>query len=166
MRRFGPRLCTSVGLIAFAGALVLMAGADEHTSYFPRLFVAFTLLGVGAGMSFMPLLTIALAAVPSEDAGLASGMVNVSMQLSAAVGLAVLGSISSARTSALLAQGVAQNAALIDGFHVAFVVAAACVGVGLIAAQVCLPSPAAVRSADEHVAAVLDAESWEVDPAA
>jgi len=88
----------------------------------------------------------------------------------AAVVLLIIGLIAAgarrARTSALLAQGVAQNAALIDGFHVAFVVAAACVGVGLLAAQVCLPSPAAVRSADEHVAEVLAAESWQVEPAA
>jgi MFS family permease len=165
MQRFGPRQCTSFGLVAFAAALVLMAGADEHTTYFPRLFIAFALLGLGAGTSFMPLLTIALAEVPSEDAGLASGIVNVSMQLSAAVGLAVLGSISSARTSQLLEQGVSLNAALVDGFHVAFILASACVGAGLIGAQIWLRSPVTRVRGEARVEAMA-AESWQVDHAA
>src|SRR5262249_32613981 len=111
--RFGARRCTSFGLIAMIASLALMAGADGHSAYFPRLFVAFSLLRLGAGLSFMPLLTIALAEVPPEGAGLASGIVNVSMQLSAALGLAVLGSLSSQRTALLMAQGVAPNEALI-----------------------------------------------------
>ena len=165
MQRFGPQRCTSLGLIAFVTALVLMAGADEHTTYFPRLFIAFTLLGIGAGTSFMPLLTIALAEVPSQDAGLASGIVNVSMQLSAAVGLAVLGSISSGRTSQLLADGVGVSTALVDGFHVAFIVAGVCVGMGLLAAQVWLRSPATARREKNDNVVSVDAD-WEVDPAA
>ncbi len=56
-------------------------------------------------------------------------MVNVSMQLSGALGLAVLGSLSSDRTAALLAQGVALNPSLISGFHLSFTVAAVCVGI-------------------------------------
>src|SRR5919198_681399 len=140
MQRFGPKQLTSLGLLAIVAALALLTGADEQSGYFPRLFVAFVVLGLGAGTSFMPLLTIALADVPSQDAGLASGIVNVSMQLSAALGLAVLGSISSDRTAALLSQGGRLDASLLDGFHLAFAVAGVCVGVGLLAAQV-LPRP-------------------------
>jgi hypothetical protein len=80
--------------------------------------------------------------VPAEDAGLASGMVNVSMQLSGALGLAVLGSLSSDRTAALMTQGVALNPSLIGGFHLSFTVAAVCVGIGLLVAQLWLrPTP-------------------------
>src|ERR671935_633272 len=138
MQRFGPKQLTSFGLLAIVAALALLAGADEQSGYFPRLFVAFALLGLGAGTSFMPLLTIALADVPNQDAGLASGIVNVSMQLSAALGLAVLGSISSDRTAALLSEGVSLNNPLIAGFHLSFAVAGGCVSVGLLAAQVLL----------------------------
>jgi EmrB/QacA subfamily drug resistance transporter len=140
VRRFGPKQVTSFGLLSFIAALVVLAGVDEQSSYFPRLFLAFALLGLGAGTSFMPLLTIALAEVPAEDAGLASSMVNVSMQLSGALGLAVLGSLSSARTAALMAQGVALNPSLIGGFHLSFTVAAVCVGIGLLCAQLLLRS--------------------------
>jgi EmrB/QacA subfamily drug resistance transporter len=163
--RFGPRLCTSFGLVFIVASLVLLAGADENTGYFPRLFLAFALLGLGAGTSFMPLLTIALAEVPAQDAGLASGIVNVSMQLSAALGLAVLGSVSSQRTADLVASGVSLDAALIAGFHIAFVIAGLCVGVGLLAALVVLRSPAVQATGDEMPLSA-DGESWRVDQAA
>jgi MFS family permease len=152
-------------LVAIVAALVLLAGADERTSYFPRLFVAFGLLGLGAGTSFMPLLTIALAEVPTEDAGLASGIVNASMQLSAALGLAVLGSISSERTASLVAKGASLNSALIDGFHLSFAVAGVCVGVGLLAAQVLPRSPSTATRNDAAVLAP-EAESWRSEHAA
>jgi predicted MFS family arabinose efflux permease len=51
-------------------------------------------MGLGAGLSFMPLLTIAMADVPRADAGLASGIVNTSLQVSTAIGVAVLGTLS------------------------------------------------------------------------
>jgi EmrB/QacA subfamily drug resistance transporter len=165
--RFGPRACTSFGLVFIVASLALLAGADEQTAYFPRLFLAFGLLGLGAGMSFMPLLTIALADVPNEDAGLASGIVNVSMQLSAALGLAVLGSLSSQRTADLVGQGMSLNAALIDGFHLSFAVAGVCVSLGLLAALVLLRSPAAPAPNDESVPSIEGSDSrWQIDRAA
>jgi MFS family permease len=165
VQRFGPQRCTSFGLLAIISALALLAGADEQSSYFPRLFLAFALLGLGAGTSFMPLLTIALADVPTEDAGLASGIVNVSMQLSAALGLAVLGSISSDRTAALVSQGLSLNNSLIAGFHLSFIVAGVCVGVGLVAAQILLrPASEAIRN-NQPVAEILP-ESWQSQDAA
>ncbi|HYW90830.1 MAG TPA: hypothetical protein VFB50_23875, partial [Chloroflexota bacterium] len=83
-------------------------------------------------------------------------------QLSAALGLAVLGSISSGRTSQLVAQGVALETALIDGFHIAFVVAGVCVVAGLVAAQVWLRPPA--RKAQTIVP--MEPERWRIDHAA
>ena len=153
VQRFGPRPTLNLGLLSIIAGLGLLAGADDESSYFPRLFFAFALMGVGAGMSFMPLLTIALADVPTQDAGLASGIVNVSMQLAAALGLAVLGSLASDRTAALVAQGNALKDALTDGYHFAYMLAAVCVGVGLLAAQVVLRS---APGAEEAEAPALD----------
>ena len=153
VQRFGPRPTLNLGLLSMIAGLGLLAGADDQSSYFPRLFFAFALMGVGAGMSFMPLLTIALADVPTQDAGLASGIVNVSMQLAAALGLAVLGSLASDRTAALVAQGNALKDSLTDGYHFAYMLAAVCVGVGLLAAQVVLRS---APGAEEAEAPALD----------
>ncbi len=153
VQRFGARPTLNSGLLSMIAGLALLAGADDQSGYFPRLFLAFALMGVGAGTSFMPLLTIALADVPTEDAGLASGIVNVSMQLAAALGLAVLGSLASDRTAALVAQGNALQASLTDGYHFAYLLAAVCVGVGLLAAQVVLRS---APGAEETEVAALD----------
>ena len=113
----------------------------------------------------MPLLTLALADVPSEDAGLASGIVNVSMRLSAAFGLAVLGSISSDRTAALVSEGLSLNDSLIAGFHLSFIVAGVCIGVALLAAQVLLRSASeTVRHAEPVVE--IQPESWQSQDAA
>ena len=74
---------------------------DADTSFFPTVFFAFFAIGLGIGVAFMPLLTIAMADVPAADAGLGSGIVNVSQQVSGALGLAVLGTIATNRTHAL-----------------------------------------------------------------
>ena len=50
----------------------------------------FALLGWGAGSPFLPLTTIAMAEVPIAEAGLASGIVNASQQISVAIGTAAL----------------------------------------------------------------------------
>jgi len=131
MRRYGPRNLAIAGLVSITAALILLAGADAQSSYFPRMFVAYILLGLGGGMSFMPLLTISMSEVPMTDAGLASGFGNVTMQIGAALGLAALGSISSAQTKALIAQGDPLSVALAGGYQLAFVLAATSVVVGL-----------------------------------
>jgi MFS family permease len=110
-------------------------------SYFPGLFVPFLLLGLGAGASFLPLLTIGMSDAPAQDAGLASGIVNVSVQLFGAIGLATLGTIATDHSKSLLAQGESAAAALAGGYHLAYVVAAGAVAVGIVAALLALRGP-------------------------
>ena len=110
--------------------LLLLATQGIHAGYFPGLFLAFLALGLGAGASFLPLLTIGMADAPARDAGLASGIINVSVQLFGAIGLAALGTIATDHTKALTEQGVAPVAALTGGYHLAYFVAAVCVGLG------------------------------------
>jgi EmrB/QacA subfamily drug resistance transporter len=141
VQRFGPRRTLVAGLAVMFAGLQLLSHANESTGYFPTLFIAFALLGIGGGTAFMPLLTIAMADVPRRDAGLASGIVNVSMQLSAAIGLAALGTISSEHTRGLLAQGLPLRASLTGGYELSFTVASACVAAGLLAALFLLPRP-------------------------
>jgi MFS family permease len=130
MGRFGPRNLAIAGLVTITSALLLLSGADAETSYFPRIFAAYVMFGLGAGMAFMPLLTISMSEVPMADAGLASGFGNVTMQIGAAVGLAALGTISTEHTQALIAQGYAVPAALTSGYQLAFLLASASVAAG------------------------------------
>jgi len=134
MHRFGPVPLITAGMVMPIIGLGLLTQAGPHTSYFPLIFVAYVCVGLGMGSSFMPLLTVAMADVPHSDAGLASGIVNVSMQMAAALGLAILGTIATDHTRGLLHSGHSEALALTSGFHVAFAIAAGCVAVGILIA--------------------------------
>jgi EmrB/QacA subfamily drug resistance transporter len=141
--RFGAKRTLVPGLFSVIAALILISQAGVHASYFPTIFFAYLLLGLGAGTSFMPLLSIAMADVPLSDAGLGSGIVNVSQQVSAALGLAVLSTIATNHSKALTSHGHAVASALTSGYHLAFLIAAVCVAVGVVVALFVLRVPAA-----------------------
>ena len=105
------------------------------------------MIGIGAAMALMPMLTIALSEVPAVDAGLGSGVINVAQQIAAALGVAILGTIADERTSTLLARGQSTASALIGGYHLAFAVAAACVGLAIVVTAVFIHSPKVNRPA-------------------
>jgi EmrB/QacA subfamily drug resistance transporter len=138
LARFGAMRVMIPGLVLVAAALLLLVSAGPHAGYFPRVAVAFLLFGIGAGTAFIPLLSIAMAKVPREDAGIASGIVNVSMQISAAIGLALLATISTDRAQTLTSRGDSLPAALTGGYHLAFLAAAGCVLIGIVLALVLL----------------------------
>jgi EmrB/QacA subfamily drug resistance transporter len=139
--RFGPRTPMLVGLVLSLVSLFLLSQLHADSPYFPDLFVPFMLMGFGAGLSLMPLLTIAMAEVPRGDAGLASGIVNTSLQMAAAIGVAVLGTVSASRTRTLAEHGTGQLASLLGGYHLAFEVGAGCVLAALVVAVVAVRTP-------------------------
>jgi EmrB/QacA subfamily drug resistance transporter len=149
MERFGPSRVLMAGLISITAALILLSRLPAQTSYLPEIFVPFVLLGMGAGLSFLPLTTIAMAEVPMSDAGLASGIVNASLQISAAIGTAALGTVAAARTKVLTGLGQHSLQALTGGFHLAWAIAAGAVAVGALITLVWLrppPRPDEVRA--------------------
>ncbi len=127
--RFGPLPVLLTGMGAAVGGMLLFSSVGPHTDFFPTIFLACFAMGFGIGNAFMPLLTLAMADVPAADAGLGSGITNVSQQISGAFGLAVLSSIASNRTNGLIATHHGLTASLIGGYHVGFLV-----GAGIIAA--------------------------------
>jgi EmrB/QacA subfamily drug resistance transporter len=142
VNRFGPLNTLAAGLAAIAAGLLLLATQGVHAGYFPGLFFAFLLIGLGAGASFLPLLTMGMADAPPQDAGLASGIINVSVQLFGAIGLAALGTVATDHTKALTAAGHSLPSALTGGYHLAYIVAASCVALGILAAFLILRPPA------------------------
>jgi EmrB/QacA subfamily drug resistance transporter len=142
--RFGPKRTLIPGLAMALAGLLLFARAPIGADYWTELFPALTLIGLGAGTSFMPLITLAMSEVPASDAGLASGLVNVSQQMSAALGIAVLGTLAASRTSHLLAGGDSSASALTGGYRLAFLIAAGCVVVGIVVALTVLREPTPV----------------------
>ncbi|MGO9487946.1 MAG: MFS transporter [Solirubrobacteraceae bacterium] len=143
INRFGGVPTLIGGLGSIIAGLLLLASQGIDAGYFPGLFLAFLLLGIGAGASFLPLLTIGMSDAPKRDAGLASGIVNVSVQLFGAIGLATLGTIATDHTKALARQGEGMLTALTGGYHLAYLVAAAFVALGILAALLVLRTPSA-----------------------
>ncbi len=129
--RFGAKPTLLVGLTLILGGLVLFANSPVHASYLTDLLPLMLLLGIGAGLSFPSLMTLAMSGATQEDSGLASGLVNTSLQVGGALGLAVLATLSSTRTESLLGSGSSPDAALTEGYQLAF-----WIGAGLVAAAV------------------------------
>jgi EmrB/QacA subfamily drug resistance transporter len=138
VRRFGPVRILLAGLGFAVVGLAVMASLAVDEPYLPLRMGAHVLLGLGFGMSFLPLLTLAMADVPAKDAGLGSGIVNLSLQLSAAVDLAILVTVASHRTRALAAAGASLRDATVHGYRFAYAVAVVGVLVGLTIAAVLL----------------------------
>ena len=67
------------------------------------------LLGTGAGLAFPALMTLAMSGATQSDSGLASGLVNTTVQVGGAIGLAVLATLATERTDALRADGVSRD---------------------------------------------------------
>jgi EmrB/QacA subfamily drug resistance transporter len=134
VNRFGALQVLAAGMASAIAGLLLFSTAGPGTAFFPTIFFACFAIGFGIGNAFMPLLTIAMADVPAADAGLGSGLTNVAQQMSGALGLAVLGTLATDHTKALLASHHAATSSLIAGYHLAFVIGAAVIATGLLLA--------------------------------
>ncbi|HKC19722.1 MAG TPA: MFS transporter, partial [Candidatus Dormibacteraeota bacterium] len=119
MARVGPRNLLMAGLAIIVVAMSILSHVNADAGYAPQLLIAFILLGIGGGSSFLPLLTISMSEVPILDAGLGSGFSNVTMQVGGAVGLASVTTIAASH-----AHGIAS-------FQLAYLLAAAIVAAGL-----------------------------------
>ena len=86
-------------------------------------------------------MTLAMSGATPSDAGLASGLVNTTVQVGGAVGLAVLATLATERTEGLRADGESVAAALNSGYHLAYLVGAALTVVAIVVAAVVLRSP-------------------------
>jgi EmrB/QacA subfamily drug resistance transporter len=122
--RFGIKRPLATGLLLAAAGLALLARAPVGGSFVTDVLPSMILLGFGAGMAFNPVLLAAMSDVEPGEAGLASGIVNTSFMMGGALGLAVLASLAASRTTSLRASGDGPLAALVGGYHIAFVVGA------------------------------------------
>jgi Na+/melibiose symporter-like transporter len=156
--RFGPMRVLALGMSMVIAGLLLLFTAGIHTSFFPTMFFAFFAIGLGIGSAFMPLLTMAMADVPAADAGLGSGITNVSQQVAGALGLAVLGTIATNRSRVLETQGHSLASSLVSGYHLAFAIGAVSVVLGIVTALVLLRT----RRVSEQAESAIEPEASRV----
>jgi predicted MFS family arabinose efflux permease len=132
---FKPVLVT--GLVLVTIALVWFAQVPVSGSYVTDLLGPMVIAAVGLGFAFVPVTIAAVMGVSQDESGLASGLINTSQQVGGALGLAILGTIASSRTTGLMtaAHGApaALPGALTEGFQRAFMTGAAFAVIGIIA---------------------------------
>jgi predicted MFS family arabinose efflux permease len=136
--RFGARTVLISGLTLVLAGLVLFSRAPADATYLAHVFPVMVLIGIGAGLSFPALMTLAMADATPSDAGLASGLVSTSAQVGGALGLAVLATLASGQTERLHGNGVSMTAALTGGYQLAFGISAGLVAIALALAVVVL----------------------------
>jgi EmrB/QacA subfamily drug resistance transporter len=148
--RFGARATLIPGLAFGAAGLASFTQAAVGASYAADLLPSMVLIGVGAGLSFPALMTLAMSSAHPTDAGLASGLVNTTQQVGGALGLAVLATVSASHTTTLLHEGRPATSALTSGYHLAWVIGTGLL-VAAIAAALVVLRPTPVAEAVEHV---------------
>jgi EmrB/QacA subfamily drug resistance transporter len=127
--RFGARRTLIPGLVLVLAGLLAFTQAPVGGDYALHVLPVMLLLGAGVALAFPALMGLAMSGATPSDAGLASGLVNTTVQVGGALGLAVLATLASTRTQSLLAAGESGAQALNGGFHLAYLV-----GAGLVVA--------------------------------
>jgi EmrB/QacA subfamily drug resistance transporter len=163
-------MLTGAGLATLS--LLLATRIGVATSY-GQILVSIVLLGAGAGISFVSLTSASLTDVAPSDSGAASGLVNVTQQLGAALGLAVLVTVFGAVTShAQLGNVVGSDAlarahvTMVRGIDDVFAVGSLFTvsAVLLIAWLVRAPRPApALEALPQEEPVAVQAERWLAD---
>jgi len=122
--RLGPRTILIAGPLLGAAGSLWLAQLDARISTVS--FVVPALITVlGCASCFVPMTMSATAGVEMRDAGLASGLINSSRQIGAAVGLAALVTVATSHTDALMRQGDhSLPSALTSGYDRGFLVTA------------------------------------------
>ena len=109
------RRCWCPGSLLLAIGLVGFARVPVDGSYLTDVLPVMIPIGIGAGLFFPSLTTLAVSGVPPSESGLASGLLNTTLQVGGAIGLAVLATLAASRTDDLAAGGASNASALVGG---------------------------------------------------
>jgi EmrB/QacA subfamily drug resistance transporter len=162
--KYGPEAALIPAMAFIVAGLLWLARTPVDATYVVDLLPAMILIGLGAGLGFPSLMTLAMSGVDERDSGLASGLVNTSVQVGGAVGLAILATLATDRTEGLLTDGEPVAEALNSGYHFAYVVGAFLV-LGAIAIAVTVLRAGLPKVAPEPVPEAVPAGVGEPVPA-
>lgn len=94
VRRFGQHRLLVLGVVIGIAGMAWLSRADAGSNYLVSVALPMVLIGISQGLTLSPLTSSGVAGVSPEDAGAASGAVNVAHQLGNSVGLSVLVAVS------------------------------------------------------------------------
>jgi predicted MFS family arabinose efflux permease len=141
--RFGTKPTLVVSFAFVAAGLFLFAHTPVQGHFVTDVMPPMLLIGFGAGLGFPALTTQAMSGATPEDSGLASGLVNTTVQVGGAIGLAVLSTLAAERTDALKAHGHDVLTSLNSGYHLAYIVGGFLAVVAAVVAATVLQTRAA-----------------------
>jgi EmrB/QacA subfamily drug resistance transporter len=151
----GPHRSVGLAMLLMAVGIGSVSLLGAHASYL-ALMPSFALIGIGGGLS-VPLTAMVVGAMPTEQAGVASGIFNAAREVAGLLGITVIGAILTARQDASVRAGHTPVAAFLSGYRGGLLVGAALVAAGGFAAFLALrgttqPEPDA-ETAPEYVLA-------------
>ena len=129
--KYGPEATLVPAMIFVVAGLLWLARTPIDANYVIDLLPSMILIGLGAGLGFPSLMTLAMSGISESDSGVASGLVNTSVQVGGAIGLAILATFATERTEGLLADGEPAAEALNSGYHLAYLIGAGLVLVAI-----------------------------------
>lgn len=150
MHRVPPRLLMAPGMVLAASGMVILTQMTVHSDYATEILPALVLMGLGMGLTFMPVFATATAGVAPQDSGVTSATVNTSQQVGGSIGTALLNTIattsSTAYVTAHLTTGsdrtLITNEGIVHGYTVAIWCAAGIMLLaGLVAALMVTAKP-------------------------
>ncbi|MGW7407005.1 MFS transporter [Streptomyces sp. NPDC054833] len=111
-----PRMLMVPGTVLAAGGMLILTGLAVDSSYATEILPALLLVGLGMGLTFMPIFATATAGVAPQDAGVTSATVNTSQQVGGSIGTALLNTIATTSSAVYIAahlHGPAQRATVV-----------------------------------------------------
>jgi EmrB/QacA subfamily drug resistance transporter len=139
--RFGFKAILAAGMLLVALGLVWFSRVSVGGGFISDILGPSLLAAIGLGFGFVTSTIAAVSGVEEREQGLASGLINTSQQIGAALGLAVLSTIATSRTDHVLASGASSlPGALTDGFQSAFLGGAVIAALGFVATLILIRS--------------------------
>lgn len=132
MPRIGVKAVLAVGFIGCAVGLLMLSGIDADSTWVTRVLPAMLVFSLFMGVGLPAVMNAALHKATGEDSGLASGMQTTAQQVGSALGLALLVTLALRHAEGMIRGGELENAALTQGYVLAFQISAGVLVVGAV----------------------------------
>jgi EmrB/QacA subfamily drug resistance transporter len=160
LARIEPRRIMAAGMLTATVGFLLQSRASVDGTYVLDVMIPGVIICAGSGFAFPAITQVATSGVSLADAGLASGVLNTARWFGGALGLAALTAIAATRTGAI--EGVdVSDAALVDGFDLAFLASAGITLTGALLVTLVPRTGPSGASADAEEAAMVSGEAME-----
>ncbi|WP_320784370.1 MFS transporter [Streptomyces sp. CRN 30] len=155
LQHAAPRALMVPGMVLAAGGMVILTQMTVDSAYATEILPALILMGLGMGLTFMPVFATATAGVAPRDSGVTSATVNTSQQVGGSIGTALLNTIATTSSTSYVAahltdpsrKAAVVREGIVHGYTVAIWVAAGVMALAGVVAGVMVTAPAPKRAA-------------------